>query len=99
MTPKSRSVKTISSRLAVPVFPAVNFSGSNSLFSDQNLTLLSHSDGYPTVGAGAALTFGHAVLTMPARPTYKQRQIRHFRSCQNYLVLCTRKTVAAIKRN
>ena len=73
MTPESPSVKTLSNRLTVSAFPAAHFFGRNGLFSDQNLTLLSHSDGYPTDAAGAALTFGRDVLTMPAQSTVNQR--------------------------
>jgi hypothetical protein len=71
--PESPSVKTLSNRLTVSAFLAACYLGGNGLFSDQNLTLLAHSDGYPTDAAGAALTFGHGVLTMPAQPAVNQR--------------------------
>jgi hypothetical protein len=54
-------------------FPQRNFIGRNGLFSDQNLTLSSHSDGYPTDAAGAALTFGNDVLNMAALLMFIQR--------------------------
>ncbi|MGD8338518.1 MAG: hypothetical protein PVG81_09630 [Desulfobacterales bacterium] len=87
MTPESPSVKTLSNRLTVSAFPAAYFLGRNGLFSDQNLTLLPHSDGYPTDAVGAALTFGHDVLNMATLSAFNQRQIRIFRSRQNRLVL------------
>jgi hypothetical protein len=70
--PESPSVKTLGNRLTVSAFLAAYYLGREWPVSDQNLTLLSHSDGYPTDAAGAALTFGHDVLTMPAQSTVNQ---------------------------
>jgi hypothetical protein len=91
MTPESPSVKTLRNRLSASSFPAAQFFGRNGLSSDQNLTLSSHSDGYPTDAAGAALTFGHDVLKIAALSTFNQRQICIFRSRQDCLFLCFQK--------